>query len=82
MLRSRRESHHNDGITERDCLQQTSTTKSALSRRCVLGRACSLCPGISDVYLFSNRESVINLDAEVSDGAFDFCVTEQELYRP
>jgi hypothetical protein len=48
----------------------------------VLGRACSLCPGISDVYLFSNRESVINLDAEVSDGAFDFCVTEQELYRP
>ena len=50
--------------------------------RCVLGRACPLCPGISDVYLFSYRESVINLNAEVSDGAFDFCVTEQELYRP
>jgi hypothetical protein len=32
MLRSRRESYHNDGITERDCLQQTSTTKSATSR--------------------------------------------------
>ena len=39
MLRSRRESHHNDGITERDCLQQTSTTKST---QCILYRVSSL----------------------------------------
>src|SRR3974377_2260596 len=32
MLRSRRESHHSNGITEHDCLQLTSATKSAKSR--------------------------------------------------
>ena len=47
-----------------------------------LGRACPLCPGISDVDLFRYRKRVIDLNAEVSDGAFDFCVSEQELYRP
>jgi hypothetical protein len=47
-----------------------------------LGRACPLCPGISDVDLFRYRKCVIDLNAEVSDGAFNFCVTEQELYRP
>ena len=47
-----------------------------------LGRACPLCPGISDVDLFRYRKCVIDLNAEVSDGAFDFCVTQQELYRP
>ena len=44
-----------------------------------LGRACPLCPGISDVNLFSYRKRVIDLNAEVSDGAFDFDVPEQEL---
>jgi len=38
--------------------------------------------GISDVDLFSYREGIIDLDAEVSDGAFDFGVTEQELHGP
>jgi hypothetical protein len=47
-----------------------------------LGRACPLCPGISDVNLFRYRERVVDLNAKISDGAFDFCVTEQELYRP
>src|SRR6516225_3526018 len=31
MLRSRRESHHSNGITEHDCLQLTSATKPAKS---------------------------------------------------
>ena len=44
-----------------------------------MGRACLLCPGISDVDLFRYREGIINLNAEVSDGAFDFGVPEQEL---
>jgi hypothetical protein len=44
-----------------------------------LSRACPLCPGISDVDLFRYRKCIIDLNAEVSDGAFDFCVTEQEL---
>ena len=44
------------------------------------GRACPLCPGISDVNLFRYRKRVIDLNAEVSDGAFDFGVPEQELH--
>jgi hypothetical protein len=32
--------------------------------------------------LFSYREGIIDLDAEVSDGAFDFGVAEQELHGP
>jgi hypothetical protein len=34
MARSRRESHHSDGITDQKNLQQTSATKSANSRHC------------------------------------------------
>jgi hypothetical protein len=46
------------------------------------GRACLLCPGISDVDLFRYREGIIHLNAKVSDGAFDLGVAEQELHRP
>jgi hypothetical protein len=46
------------------------------------GRACLLCPGISDVDLFRYREGTIHLNAKVSDGAFDFGVAEQELHSP
>ena len=52
------------------------------SCRCEPGRACPLCPGISDINLFRYRKRIIDLDAEVSDGAFDFGVAEQKLYRP
>ncbi len=48
--------------------------------RCLSGRACLLCPVISDVNLFSYGEGIIYLNAEVSDGAFDFGVAEQELH--
>jgi hypothetical protein len=44
-----------------------------------MGRACLLCPGISDVDLFRYREGIIHLNAKVSDGAFDLGVAEQEL---
>jgi len=54
----------------------------ARSYRCVLGRACPLCPGISDVHLFRYCQGVIYLDAEISDSAFYFRVTEQELHGP
>jgi hypothetical protein len=50
--------------------------------RCWSGRACLLCPGISDINLVRYRESIIYLDAEVSDGAFDLGVAEQELHGP
>jgi hypothetical protein len=43
------------------------------------GRACPLCPGFSDVNLFGYRQRIIHLDTEVSDGAFDLGVAEQEL---
>jgi hypothetical protein len=42
-----------------------------------MGRACPLCPGISDVNLFCYRERIIDLDSKVPDGAFDLGVTEQ-----
>jgi hypothetical protein len=46
------------------------------------GRACPLCPGISDINLFGYCEGVIDLDAEISDGAFDLGMPEQELDSP
>jgi hypothetical protein len=44
-----------------------------------MGRACPLCPGTSDINLFCCCRSVIHFDAEISDRAFDFGVTEQQL---
>ena len=41
------------------------------------GRACPLCPGTSDVNLLRYRERVIDLNAQISDGALDLCVAEQ-----
>ena len=48
--------------------------------RCGSGRACRRCPGISDIDLFGYRKGFIYLDAEVSDGTFDFGVAKQELH--
>jgi hypothetical protein len=48
--------------------------------RSKVGRACLLCPRISDIDLFGYREGIIYLDAEVSDGAFDFGVAKQKLH--
>ena len=42
MARSRRESHHNDGITDPARLQQTSATKSAQSGHCHRAERCPL----------------------------------------
>ena len=61
------------------------TKKTAVAReicRSKVGRACLLCPGISDIDLFGYRKGIIYLDAEVSDGAFDFGVAKQELHGP
>ena len=44
------------------------------------GGACLLCAGSSDVNLFRYGKGIIDLDAEVPDGAFDFSVPEQELH--
>jgi hypothetical protein len=41
------------------------------------GRACPLCPGISDVNLFRYCQRIIDLDAEISDRAFDLGMPEQ-----
>jgi hypothetical protein len=35
------------------------------------GRSCLLCPGNSDINLFCYGKGIIDLDAEVPDGAFD-----------
>ena len=47
-----------------------------------MGRACLLCPGISDVNLFRYRQGVIYFDAQISDGAFDLGVAKQKLDGP
>ena len=46
------------------------------------GRACLLCPGISDINLFRYCEGIIDLDAEISHRAFDLGMSEQELDGP
>jgi hypothetical protein len=52
----------------------------ALVRRSWSGRACPLCPGDSDINLFRYGEGIIDLDSEVSDGAFDLGVAKQKLH--
>ena len=47
-----------------------------------MGRACPLCPGISDVNLFRYCEGVIDLDAEIPDRTLDLGVPEQKLDGP
>jgi hypothetical protein len=44
-----------------------------------MGRACSLCPGTSDINLFCYRERIVDLNTEIAYGALDFRVAEQEL---
>ena len=51
-------------------------------RQLAPGRACPLCPGISDINLFRYCQSVIDFDAEIADRAFDFGMSEQELDSP
>jgi hypothetical protein len=46
------------------------------------GRACPLCPGNSDIDLFRDSQGIVDFNAEVSDGAFDFGVAQQKLDRP
>jgi hypothetical protein len=48
--------------------------------RSKVGGACLLCPRISDIDLFGYREGIIYLYADVSNGAFDFGVANQELH--
>ena len=45
------------------------------------GQSVSALPKYSHVNLFRYREGVIYLNAEISDGTFNFCVSEKELYR-
>ena len=47
-----------------------------------MGRACPLCPGISDINLFRYCKGIIDFDAEISDGAFDLCMFKQKLNGP
>ena len=48
----------------------------------LVGQSMSALPGNSDINLFCYGQGVIDLDAEVSDGAFDLGVAEQKLHGP
>ena len=48
----------------------------------VTGRASLLCPAPSDINLFRYGKGIIDLDAEVPDGAFDLGMAEQQLHGP
>jgi hypothetical protein len=61
---------------------QRSVSLSGTRGRTETGKAWPLCPGPSDINLFCYRQGIINLDAEISDGALDLGVTEQDLHRP
>jgi hypothetical protein len=49
----------------------------AQTGRKMAGRACPLCPGISDINLFRYGQGVIDLNAEIPDRAFDLGMPEQ-----
>ena len=44
------------------------------------GQSQSALPGSSDVDLFGYGESVIDFNAEIPDGAFDFGMSQQQLH--
>jgi hypothetical protein len=70
---------YRDGIMVRGDSQLPFATISAQFCRAKAGRPGPLCPGISDVNLLRYRKGVIDLYPEVSDGAFNLGVAEQEL---
>jgi len=45
-----------------------------------MGQSVSALPSFSDIDFFSNFQSVVNLNAEVSDSTFNLGVTEQQLH--
>jgi hypothetical protein len=55
---------------------------SGSNRLLEVGRSMSALPDISDINLFRYCEGIINLDAEISDRAFDFGMSEQKLDGP
>lgn len=52
------------------------TSANGTTRPWVLGRACLLCPGISDINLLGYGECIVYLDAEVAHRALDFGVSQ------
>jgi hypothetical protein len=46
-----------------------------------MGRAWQLCPGISDLDFLRDLKCIVDLDAQVANGAFDLGVAEQQLDR-
>jgi hypothetical protein len=44
-----------------------------------VGQSMSALPCSSDVDLFRNCESIVDLDAEISNGAFNPCMPKKEL---
>jgi hypothetical protein len=46
------------------------------------GQSMSALPSISDINLFRYCQGVIDLDAEISDRAFDLGMPEQQLHNP
>jgi hypothetical protein len=61
-------------------LPRPSSTLPKLPK--LVGQSMSALPGNSDINLFCYGQGVIDLDAEVSDGAFDLGVAEQKLHGP
>jgi hypothetical protein len=58
-------------------------TDDACERRFVAGpRPIAARPGCSHFGLFSHLERVVDLNAEIPDRTLQFCMAEQELYRP
>src|SRR6266567_9575882 len=64
-------------VAEWPKLPHPSSTLPKLPK--LVGQSMSALPGNSDINLFRYGQGVIDLDAEVPDGAFDLGVAEQKL---
>jgi hypothetical protein len=54
----------------------------AIFPRGLIGQSTSALPSGSDVDLLGDCESIIDLDTEIPDGAFDLGMTKQQLDCP
>ena len=58
-------------------VSRRATCPSRTAPECCRPAACR-----SNLRLFRHLESVVDLNAKVSNGTLEFCVAEEQLYRP
>jgi hypothetical protein len=67
-------------MIEKACIAAGQEFVNGTKRLLKSGRACPLCPGISDINLFRYCQGIFN--SEISNRAFNLGMPEQELDSP